>query len=78
MTSIYPNLSAEMSRYGISDSDVAFAVSKDPRTVRNWISGKTDIPYRQCMQIRDALFAGMSTDYLFSTKPVDVCISAGA
>lgn len=76
MTSIYPNLSAEMSRYGVEDEDIALALGKDPRTVKNWISGKTEIPYSQCAAIRDRFFNGMKADYLFNPEPVDVGISA--
>lgn len=73
--SIYPNLSAEMTRYGVSEKDVAVAVNKDPRTVKNWISGKTAISQRECVTIRDRFFSGMTTDYLFDSKPVSGVVS---
>ena len=65
----YPNLSAEMSRNGYTVSDLASAWGTTERTARNRINGITDITFAQCKQLRDALFSGLSLDYLFDTEP---------
>lgn len=36
--------SAELERLGITTSEAALVLSRNPRTVRRWKSGKTDIP----------------------------------
>lgn len=68
--SIYPNLKAEMTRYGVGVDDIASSISKSSKTVYNWLSGAHEIKHENCVAIRDAYFSGMTTDYLFSAAPI--------
>lgn len=70
--SVFPNLSAEMRRFGVEERDVAVTLGKSDKTVRNYLSGRTPIKQSQCVAIRDTHFSGMTTDYLFSSEPVVV------
>lgn len=68
----YPNLNAEMRRYGITQAMIAERIGKAEVTVHNWLSGKSSIPIASCFAIRDGFFDGLSLDYLFSDTPTNV------
>lgn len=68
----YPNLYAEMRRYGITQAMIAEHVGKAEVTVHNWLTGRTSVPISFCFEIRDHFFDGMTVDYLFSTTPTNV------
>lgn len=68
----YPNLRAEMTRYGVTQSMIAEHLGKSDATVVNWFAGKYSIPISACFSIRDRFFEGLSVDYLFSDKPTNV------
>lgn len=59
------NLKAEMSRYGISTADIAAAIGKSERSVRDKISGKHQFSVPEAREIKQKFFIGMSLEYLF-------------
>lgn len=66
----YPNLSAELKRYGISQEDMAKRIDRRPETVNRWLNGKTTVSVDECFRIRELLFPSMSVDYLFASEPI--------
>lgn len=66
----YPNLSAELSRYGITQEDMANRIGRKPETVSRWLNGKCKMPVGECFRIKEALFPTMSVDYLFADEPI--------
>ena len=66
----YPNLSAELKRYGITQSQMAERINKTPETVSRWMSGKNAIPIGDCFRIKQELFPNLSVDYLFASEPI--------
>lgn len=65
----YPNLAAEMTRNGVTEKDIATAVSKSTDTVKNWMKGKGDFPIGKAFTVQETFFPSLSIAYLFSTKP---------
>lgn len=72
----FPNLRAEMSRFKIDEEAIAGLMECDPKTVGNWVDGKTEPSYSQALAIRDEFFPGMSIEYLFSSTPLDVSVAS--
>jgi hypothetical protein len=64
------NLMAEMTRYGITASDISPVINKDVRAVKRRISGDIEITAEDIMKIRDKFFQEFSLDYLLCEKPV--------
>ena len=60
------NLRAEMTRHGITASDIARVVGKTDRSIRDKISEKRDFTLPESAAIRDELFPGLSLEYLFA------------
>ena len=60
---LFPNIEAEKARNGLkTDAMLAAKLEVSPRTVSNWMSGKTDIPATYL--VRMANMWECSTDYL--------------
>lgn len=59
------NLKAEMARYGVSSADIAKAIEKAERSVRDKIKGVYDFTLPEAILVRDKFFPGMSLEYLF-------------
>ena len=68
----YPNLSAELKRYGITQEQMAERIGRTPETVSRWMNGKNAMPVDECFHIKEELFPTMSVDYLFATEPLVV------
>lgn len=66
----YPNLSAELRRYGITQEQLAECIGRKPETVSRWINGKNAMPVDACFRIKERLFPSMSVDYLFASEPI--------
>ena len=66
----YPNLNAEMRRYGITQEQLAERIGRRPETVNRWMNGKNAMPVVECFRIRETLFPSMSVDYLFADSPI--------
>jgi len=58
----YPNIETERIRNGIGKVKFAHSIGSSPTTVKNWQSGKTEIPASKIIIMAD-LF-NVSTDYL--------------
>lgn len=63
--SLYPNLMAELARRNLTKRDIAQALHKDGRTIRNRFNGSAPFTIPEAFAIRDAFFPGVSLDYLF-------------
>ena len=62
---MYPNLEAEMTRNGIKNEDIAKAIDRDERTVRNKRSGATEFTFNEALAIRDKFFPSLTLEYIF-------------
>lgn len=65
MTTMFPNLEAEMARCQKTDNDIAKVIHKDIRTVRNKRNNVTAFTIMECFAIRDNLFPELEIEYLF-------------
>ena len=61
---MYRNLKAEMIRNNINNDDIAKAIHKDARTVRNKMSGATQFTFPETTIIRDSFFPKLKLEYL--------------
>jgi plasmid maintenance system antidote protein VapI len=68
----YPNLSAEMRRYGVKQEEIANGIGRTPETVSRWLTGKNPLTVEDAFKIREQFFPSMSIDYLFSEKPMTI------
>lgn len=71
----YPNLAAEMSRYGYDYGELyknmAEQFGRSKESLSNWFRGTAgDLPTSIAFAIRDQYFPNYSIDYLFSTEPI--------
>lgn len=62
---MYQNLQAEMARRNVTKRDIAQALHKDGRTIRNRFNGSAPFTIPEAFAIRDQFFPGVSLDYLF-------------
>lgn len=70
---MYPNLEAEMARNNVRNEDIAKAIKKDVRTVRNKRSGVTEFTWNETLIIRDKFFQKLTLEYLFNqSQPASV------
>lgn len=67
---MFPNWKAEMARYGITCSDIAKLVNKNPNWVENRLQGKATLPIDAAIVIRNHFFRSLSYEYLFSNSPI--------
>lgn len=63
----YPNIEAERARIGMTKIDVSLYIGVTVDTMKNWQSGKTEIPASKLVALAD-LF-NVSTDYLLGRVP---------
>lgn len=61
------NLRAEMTRHGISASDIANLLGITENTARNKISGRTKFSVDEALKVNYDLFPDNDLSYLFST-----------
>lgn len=62
---MYANLEAEMARNNVRNEDIAKAIKRDERTVRNKKSGITEFTWNEVLIIRDKFFQKLTLEYLF-------------
>lgn len=62
MNMIYPNIEAERARIGMPKSKMAVAIGVTTSTLRNWQSGRSEIPASKLVCLADIF--GVSADYL--------------
>lgn len=58
----YPNIETERTRNGMGKVKFAHPIGSSPTTVKNWQSGKTEIPASKIIAM--AKLFNVSTDYL--------------
>lgn len=61
------NLSAEMVRYGVKNSDIQKLLGCTEKTVRNKISEETEFSLPEAIKIKNEFFKGFSLEYLFAS-----------
>lgn len=67
---MFPNLKAEMARYGLSYAQVAAAVGRNPAWLDAKLRGKGNISIQEALIIHDKFFPDMDYGYLFASEPV--------
>lgn len=68
---MFPNLRAEMTRKGLKTKDIAEILSVSEKTVRNYLTGRTKIPYLDVLKIRSKLFPNLEIGYLFAINTTE-------
>lgn len=66
----YPNLSAEMRRFGISQEELASRIGRTPETVSRWMTGKNPISVKDAFKVKETCFPTLAVDYLFADEPI--------
>jgi hypothetical protein len=61
---MFPNLRAEMSRYGISKDDIAECLGVNEKTARTRLA-RGNFVYKEMKMIRNTFFPKLTIDYLF-------------
>lgn len=60
------NLRAEMARNGITNADLAKAINKTERKVKDSVAGKYEFKVSEAFDIRNRFFPSMTMEYLFN------------
>lgn len=66
----YPNLRAEMVRYGFTMRDIAEVLAVNTRAVQRRFAGKVEFAHVEMWMIRDRMFPSEQVDYLFGPRPM--------
>ncbi|MEZ3496092.1 MAG: XRE family transcriptional regulator [Lachnospiraceae bacterium] len=61
------NLKAEISRNGVSYFDIATAINKTDRCIRDKLNEKYEFTLSEATKIRNKFFPGMTLEYLFAS-----------
>ena len=69
------NLSAEMTRFGVTNSDIQTVLSCSRKTVINKLNDSTEFSVSEAIKLRDALFPGLRLEYLFA-NPDEALVEA--
>ncbi len=69
---LYPNLEAEMKRFGVDQRDIAQRTGKHVTTISDWMNGKVDsaFPVKQAIKVQRELFPTLPIEYLFDEQPI--------
>lgn len=65
------NLSAEMARYGVSNTDIQALLGCSNKTVTNKLADNTSFSINEAIKIRDTFFPGLRIEYLFARAEQD-------
>ncbi len=65
------NLSAEMARFGVSNTDIQTILCCSSKTVTNKLNDSTEFSISEAIKLRDALFPGLRLEYLFARAEQD-------
>lgn len=65
---MFRNLIAEMARNNISNNDIAECLQVGEKTVRNYLSGRSKIPWEKALKIKRDLFPELDMEYLFAVN----------
>lgn len=69
---MFNNLDAEMARKKITRASLAEKIHKTPTTLSLKLNGKAPITLSECIDIKNAIGAECTIDYLFATDDVGV------
>lgn len=67
---MYPNLKAEMARYGVTQGDIAQKAGVSKKTVWTWVNGGGKANVDSAILIRDEFFPNQPVSYLFGELEV--------
>ena len=67
---MFPNLKAEMARYGFSYAQVAAAVGRNTAWLDSRLRGRATLSISEAIIIHDKFFPSLTYDYLFAGEPV--------
>lgn len=70
MNKPYPNLEAEMARYGVKQKDIAELLKKRTATISEKMNGKSKFDIDEAYAIKKAFFPNCMLDYLFNRESV--------
>ena len=65
MTTIYPKLTKEMERTGITAKALSNALHLSIRSINNKMTGRTAITLAEAIAVRDLVLPGVSVEWLF-------------
>jgi antitoxin component HigA of HigAB toxin-antitoxin module len=68
---MYPNLNAEMSRYNISNKDIATPIGRTESTASLELNGKYPITLDEAKKIKAIIPTNKPLEVLFSTEAID-------
>lgn len=66
------NLLAEMTRFGVTDEQIARAIGRTRRAVKSRLNGEIEISSEDIKKIRDHFFPFYTLDYLLDEEPLIV------
>lgn len=67
---MYPNLKAEMARFGVSYNDIAKLLGRSQQWVDSRMRGNASLSISDAMSIRNKFFPNLSCEYLFAEEPM--------
>ena len=65
---MFPNLSAEMARSGITQKVLAEKLKMTPTTLSFKLNGKSDLTLKECLEIKKEVGTTLLVEELFDTK----------
>jgi len=70
---MFPNLEAEMARYGVSNEDLMKTLDfKSEKTLNNKLTGRTEFTRIEMVLIKKNHFPNFSLEYLFEVEPTPI------
>lgn len=67
---MFPNLQAEMTRYGITYANLGKIIGKSSSWIDNRLRGKASLSVGQAILIHDEFFPELTYGYLFAREPI--------
>lgn len=68
---MFPNLKAEMARYGFTNAQVSAAVGRPSTWLDNRLRGKATLSIQEAIIIHDKFFPELDFDYLYAGEPLN-------
>lgn len=70
----YPNLEAEMVRFGVSQSDLALFLNVSTQSIVNWMTGNRGGTFSvdDALAVSEQFFCDAEPSYLFAQEPIAV------
>lgn len=67
---MFKNLEAEMTRYGLTNNDLAVCIGVSERTMRSYLAGSSRIAWEDARKIKHRLFPQFEIEYLFYKEEI--------